>query len=163
MDILFCHGLESGPHGSKYRALSEAGFDVYAPDCRGKNLSERVELVSLLLHTGLVVVGSSYGGITAVLAAMRTCVKLRGVVLCAPALERRESPNSSPERLYVAAPTVIVHGKLDDMIPIKVSQRFAVRTGARLVEVDDGHRLSDSIDTIIQQVKGLFYGPAAGV
>jgi pimeloyl-ACP methyl ester carboxylesterase len=137
-------------------ALEAAGFDVIAPDCRGKNLAERVEIVTELLreHRPLVV-GSSYGGITAVLAAERAGVDLPGLVLCAPALERAEAPNEAPEKLKAPCPTVIIHGVHDDVIPLDVSKRFAARTGAKLIEVDDGHRLSESVDTIVNAVRGL--------
>ena len=30
--IIFAHGLEGSPNGSKIRALRNAGFDVVAPD-----------------------------------------------------------------------------------------------------------------------------------
>lgn len=160
MKVLFCHGLESGPHGSKYRALKDAGLDVYSPDCRGMNLAQRIEAISVLLVEDMIVVGSSYGGIAAVRAAMNTPVRLRGMVLCAPALERRESPNERPGELFVSAPVVIVHGAHDDVVPISVSRRFLMRmwrrspqVEVRLAEVNDGHRLRESHETIVREVQ----------
>lgn len=155
MKVLFCHGLESEPHGSKYKALRNAGFDVDAPDFRGKNLAERVDILTPFLEDGMLVVGSSYGGLTAVLAAMQTSCQLLGMVLCAPALERKESPNLSPDELQVTAPTIIVHGTQDDVVPVEVSRRFAQKSGATLIETMDGHRLHDSIDQIVQAVNSL--------
>ena len=43
--IIFAHGLEGSPNGSKIRALREAGFDVIAPDFQGMVLAERVILL----------------------------------------------------------------------------------------------------------------------
>jgi len=151
--VLFCHGLESGPHGSKFVALEAAGYEVIAPDCRGMNLAERVEVVTALLreHRPLVV-GSSYGGVTAVLAAERAGVDLPGMVLCAPALERAEAPNEAPDKLKALCPTAVVHGVHDDVIPMAVSERFVERTGAKLVKVDDDHRLSASCGTLVAEL-----------
>ena len=155
MKVLFCHGLESAPHGGKYQALCEWGFEVFAPDCRGMNLQERVDLVSSIISEYPYVVGSSYGGITAVLAAMKAQVELRGLVLCAPALERAEEPNTDPSKLLRVGPTVIIHGVHDDMIPMEVSERYASRTGANLVKVDDDHRLDKSMGCIRQALLEL--------
>ena len=155
--VLFCHGLESGPLGSKYQALKDAGFDVIAPDCRGMNLLERVELVTEILreHRPLVV-GSSYGGITAVLAAERARVSLPGMVLCAPALELAEAPNDAPQMLRALCPTTIVHGKHDDVILPEVSHRFVERNvDVGLVMVDDDHRLNESCEVMVRELQAL--------
>ena len=122
--ILFCHGLESGPYGSKYQALKSAGWNVLAPDCRGMGLQERVALVvPLLLEHKPYVVGSSYGGLVAVLAGQIAGVELPGLVLCAPALERDEEPNTHPETLRLVGPTILVHGTQDTVIPVEVFRK----------------------------------------
>jgi pimeloyl-ACP methyl ester carboxylesterase len=154
--VLFCHGLESGPHGSKYRLLCDNGYEVIAPDCRGKSLRERVELVvPLMQQLRPYVVGSSYGGITAVLAGARGGVGLPGVLLCAPALELAEEPNADPSTLPLVGPTTIIHGVEDDVIPIEVSRRYARRTSADLIEVADGHRLANSQVEILRALASL--------
>lgn len=154
--VLFCHGLESGPHGNKSQALRGAGYDVVAPDCRGLSLQKRVELiVPILKELRPYVVGSSYGGITAVLAGLAAGAGLPGLVLCAPALERTEEPNTHPSKLGLAGPTVIIHGLHDDVIPIDVSRRYAARTGAKLIEVIDGHRLDNSRQEILNALAAL--------
>jgi hypothetical protein len=52
----------------------------------------------------------------------------------------------------VRVPTLIVHGRGDDTVDISVSREFARRTaGVRLVEVDDGHELTSSIDRIFDE------------
>lgn len=157
--LLFCHGLESGPHGSKYQALCDAGHQVIAPDCRALSLRERVDIVvPLIRELKPYVVGSSYGGLTAVLAAMRAGVELPGVVLCAPALERAEPPNEDPNTLALVGPTVIIHGIEDEIVSVEVSQRYASRTGATLVEVHDGHRLENSRAKILEALASLIAG-----
>jgi len=54
-----------------------------------------------------------------------------------------------------------VHGVHDEVIPIEVSRRFAREHSATLVEVDDGHSLSESLPKLIAIVRG-FENPAAG-
>jgi pimeloyl-ACP methyl ester carboxylesterase len=49
----------------------------------------------------------------------------------------------------VRVPTLIVHGRGDDVVPIELSRRFADgRRHVQLVEVDDGHELARSIPAI---------------
>lgn len=158
MTLLFCHGLESGPHGRKFHALVDAGFSVHAPDCRGEDLRERVvHLHRILLEATPtpLVVGSSFGGIAGLLAALQAKhdgVQIPGLVLCAPALHR-PPPSVFHLALQCPAPTTIVHGRRDEVIPIDVSRRFAREHGAELIEVDDDHGLASSLAEIIDAVR----------
>jgi len=151
MKILFCHGLESGPHGSKYKALVAAGYTVVSPDCRGMGLEERVAVVAPILEAeeALVVVGSSFGGVVAVLAALKTGKKLKGLVLCAPALGHAKVPL---ETLVVPFPVTVIHGTHDDVIPLEQSLAFAAHQGCDLIEVNDDHFLSKCEETILAAV-----------
>jgi hypothetical protein len=52
----------------------------------------------------------------------------------------------------VRVPTLILHGRADDTVDISVSREFARRTPtARLVELDDGHELTASVDRIFAE------------
>jgi pimeloyl-ACP methyl ester carboxylesterase len=152
MDVIFCHGLESAPHGRKYHALKAAGLPVRAPDFQGLDLAARVAALEPILAAAAeppVLVGSSYGGITAVCAALRSGAPLAGLVLCAPALARAEPPADSME-LCAPCPTIVIHGTRDQVIPIQVSRDFAAGNDrVTLVEVDDDHALADSLDFIV--------------
>lgn len=164
--ILFCHGLESGPHGRKFHALREAGFRVASPDCRNEDLATRV----VRLHRAIVdaespplVVGSSFGGIAGLLAALlaeQDGVRIPGLVLCAPALQIPVPPTIDVA-LRCPAPTIIVHGRRDEVIPIEISGRFARAHGAELVETDDDHSLASSVPSIIDAVRRLWSRRAA--
>ena len=50
--------------------------------------------------------------------------------------------------------TVIIHGKMDQVIPIEESRKFAARypDHVKLIEVDSDHRLGDQIETIWDQI-----------
>lgn len=160
MPLIFCHGLESSPHGRKYQALLAAGLDPISPDFQGQHLAARVLtlLPVLRAHEGAVVVGSSYGGITALCAAIQHVEaggRVRGLVLCAPALARFEPP-ADRMRLYPPAPTIIIHGRHDDVVPAQVSVEFAAENPeVRLELVDDDHRLAASMDRIVLAAREL--------
>lgn len=159
MDVLFCHGLESAPHGAKYHALADAGLNVEAPDCRQKELAERVALLSatIVAKRPRVVVGSSYGGIAGLLAALvaqKQDVQLDGLLLCAPALALPDPPKLGVVR-SCPCKTVIIHAPADAICPFSASEAFAKEHGAQLVEVDDDHRLGQSLGSIVRWTQTL--------
>lgn len=148
MQIVFLHGLETGPHGSKYQALKQMFGEVISPDCEGvKDPQQRLTIIQQALseHSGpFLVVGSSAGGLMALLL-QREDPRVKGLVLCAPALHTEIGAALTAEGLPT---TVVIHGRDDDVVPIDSSHRF----GAPLIEVDDGHRLNDSLPLILRQV-----------
>jgi alpha-beta hydrolase superfamily lysophospholipase len=58
----------------------------------------------------------------------------------------------------VRVPTLVVHGTKDDVVDVERSRDFARVTAAhvRLVEVDDGHELTASIDRILLEADIFF-------
>ena len=162
--IIFAHGMEGSPNGSKIRALRKAGFEVIAPDFQGMPLDERVDLLQQVCEehreTKPVLAGSSYGGLAASLVAMRIPEASRGLLLCAPALHLDEPPVK--EDTILIAPkgmkTIIIHGVADDIVPISCSVEYAQRSGNDIVafhQVNDGHRLADSHKEIIDAARLL--------
>jgi hypothetical protein len=55
------------------------------------------------------------------------------------------------------APTMIIHGRNDEVIPIENSRRYVATylEQTQLVEVDSDHRLNDQLDLIWQQVRSF--------
>lgn len=159
MDVLFCHGLESAPHGAKYHALADAGLQVLAPDCREKDLGQRAQLLAAAIaeHQPRVVVGSSYGGIAGLLASLvarRQGHAIQGLLMCAPALAL-PNPDGLTLTRECPAPTVIIHAPADAVCPFSASEAFAKEHGARLISVEDDHRLSASLSRILDEAKRL--------
>lgn len=148
--MFFFHGLESGPRGSKFRMLSDAFGHIEAPDFRGiDDLDARLSVAEFATRgrTGLVVVGSSFGGLVAALLANEYPERVRGYVLCAPAL------NWAAGRINRVPPkAVVIHGDADDVIPIQTSIEFCERFGVSLVRVPDDHRLKNSVPQILDAV-----------
>jgi len=162
--IIFAHGLEGTPNGSKIQSLRNSGFEVLAPDFQGMPLIERV---ALLEKTSLdfaekkpILAGSSYGGLTAAIVAMRFPERFSGLLLCAPALHLKEPPVDDSTILVApkGMPTVIIHGINDDVVPISCSIEYAERSGEEIIEFNkvlDGHRLSESHNFILVGVEKL--------
>ena len=151
--IVFAHGLEGHPEGTKVQWLKKQGFDVVAPDGQGLVLHDRlVDLERETRQGGVLLVGSSYGGLAAAWLAQQYPDRFVGLLLLAPALHHTEPPVVDAALLTapVTVPTRVIHGVSDDIVPIGVSRRYCELSGShtQLLEVDDGHRLSDSLATI---------------
>jgi len=164
LPILFCHGLDSAPIGRKSQGLIDLGYDVRAPDCRRRNLLQRVRILTVeisRIDPKPVIVGSSFGGIAGLIAsimAIRAGAVVPALVLCAPALQLPPPPGTVDD-LAPLCPTIILHGTRDDVIPIDLSRRFADEHHLELVEVDDTHGLPDAgFDALVRAVQ-RFAGP----
>lgn len=95
-----------------------------------------------------VVVGSSFGGAIAVELLRAGHWRGPTVLLCpAYALVSRRSgrpvhPGFDGLPSEATAHVLVVHGTKDETVPLEDSRRLVARTSARLVTVDDDHRLS---------------------
>lgn len=156
--ILFAHGLEGSPEGRKPTAMRTAGFDVTAPDGRKMVLADRVTglLSALDILDAPILVGSSYGGLAMLAIARDRPHAFSGLVLCAPALTWNEPPSGDPEALIAPPGTIVLHGRGDSVIPIARSEALVARSpGSTLISVDDDHRLTGSLDRLVDEVRRL--------
>ena len=158
--IVFAHGLEGSPQGTKAQLLGTLGLSVLVPDMRAMPLRARCDLLEE--HTrsgGVLLVGSSYGGLVAALLAQAHPERFLGLVLCAPALGWREPPNLDPSALTAppGLPVTIIHGLQDEVVPIAQSRAYRDRSGVgvRLLEVQDDHPLRGSLPLLRQVVLEL--------
>lgn len=150
--VCFSHGQESGPWGTKIRAMADvatsSGWTADSLDYQGlQNPLDRVEMLVGYARgqdENLVLVGSSMGGFVATVAASR--VGARGLFLLAPAFYLPGYEEHLPEP--PACPTMIVHGWRDAVIPWQGSTRFGSVAGARVLLVDGDHRLTANIGVI---------------
>ncbi|MEX1363931.1 MAG: alpha/beta fold hydrolase [Nannocystaceae bacterium] len=163
--LLFAHGLESGPIGRKSQALIDADYEVIAPDCRGQDLATRIDtLVETIERASSppVLVGSSFGGIAGLVAAMVAASRGHSVpalLLCAPALQLPPPPGTV-EQLGRPAPTNIVHGTRDEVNPNERSRSYVREHGGDLREVDDEHGLGGpGLAVILAAVRQLAGAP----
>jgi pimeloyl-ACP methyl ester carboxylesterase len=62
----------------------------------------------------------------------------------------------------VRVPTLILHGVRDDVVPVAHSRRFAAgKRHVRVVELDDGHELTESLPRLLEEADG-FLAPWLG-
>jgi pimeloyl-ACP methyl ester carboxylesterase len=149
--------LEGSPNGRKIQHLRSIGFEVVAPDGRGLPLASRlVDLERVTRGQGILLIGSSYGGLAAAHLAMLHPERFIGVLLLAPALHHSEPPvvDGAGLRPPSGVPTIVIHGLSDQVVPIEGSRRYA-HSGATLLEVDDDHSLAASLADIAEAVHGL--------
>ena len=156
MQVIFNHGKESGPWGTKIKVLAKTaetlGMEVSSIDYQGiDNPDQRVGTLKQVIHslsTPFVLVGSSMGGYVATVAAETPDCK--GLFLMAPAFYL--GGEADFDKITPTCVTEIVHGWNDDIVPVENSWRYAKRTHSQLHVVDDDHRLVDSL----QQTNALF-------
>jgi len=152
--VCFSHGQESGPWGTKIRALAElaesCGWSVASVDYQG--MHDPLDRVERLLAQcrdyaptdTVVLVGSSMGGYVS--AAAAGTLSVAGLFLMAPALYV-----PGYEEILPAAPpcpVTIIHGWRDEVVPPQSSIRYAGDCRARLVLVDGDHRLTANLAEI---------------
>jgi len=150
--VIFSHGQESGPWGTKIRAMAEKarsmGFEAHSIDYQGiADPTERVEKCireCAEFDDSLVLVGSSMGGHVATAAADR--VGAKGLFVLAPAYFMAGYEDLTPDP--PAIPICIVHGWHDDIVPVENSIRYARACSATLHLVDGDHRLTANIEEI---------------
>ena len=153
--VIFAHGMESGPQGSKINALTKVakamGWATESPDySHTKDFNERVEYLLALNLPCLgskVLVGSSMGGY--VMAHAADSLKPDGLFLMAPALYY---PGYDSEPAFHPANTVVVHGWQDDVVPVERAKRYAEPRQVDLHLVNAGHTLNERLPLIC----GLF-------
>ncbi len=143
MKILFLHGMESKPGGTKATFLKNAGFDVLNPALPRNDFGISVKVAQDTIDTENpdLVVGSSRGG------AVAMCVSTRGapLILIAPAWQRFLSVQQLGEfkiRLDNQR-TLILHSDNDDVVLPEDSNQLESMYGIKKICVGENHRMSD--------------------
>ena len=155
--VVFSHGQESGPWGTKIQAMAELvksiGCSAESVDYQG--IADPTDRVNKLIaecadiDDALVLVGSSMGGHVATAAAAE--LNAVGLFVLAPAYYMPGYEELTPTPPHM--PTCIVHGWDDDVVPVESSIRFAAACNAALHILDGDHRLTDNIDEINYYLK----------
>ena len=172
VQLVFLHGLESGPHGSKFHLLQSLGLgEVLAPDCHGvQDVARRLAMIEAALGDTpqLLLVGSSFGGLMALVFAAAHPQQIAGLVLCAPAVHRPELvdlPGSPGGGELPAVPVRVRHGSQDTVVPLAPVRAFCQAQGLPLQVIDDGHRLAEShaeLAALVREVWQLCRTPGNG-
>ena len=157
---ILSHGFESGPDATKVTALAaaaeRAGWTHERPDytdldamravsevgdvpARLQRLLERARAAAA--RGPLVLAGSSLGAYVSGLVSLQ--VPVAGLFLMAPPVRRGQAQplDAAP------VPISVLHGWGDELIPAADVVAWAQPRRARLLLVDDGHRLSSHVET----------------
>ena len=161
--VVFSHGKESGPWGSKIQALADIAKEMsaevislnYRQGAEGQLLDHdaageperRVQQLlgsELPAHETLVLVGSSMGGYVSAVASEQLWPA--GLFLLAPAFYLPGYAQQHP--VPCAARTLLVHGWRDEVVPAAHSVAFACQHRAALHLLDGDHRLNSALPAI---------------
>jgi predicted alpha/beta-hydrolase family hydrolase len=165
---ILSHGFESGPDATKVTALAEVaerlGWSHARPDYTDLDAMRAVSelgdvharlarLLGLAREAArrgpLVLAGSSLGAWISARATLE--VPVAGLYLMAPPVRMGEAPPLDAARV----PTAVVHGWDDELIPARDVVAWAGARRARLLLVDDGHRLSDHVEASADAFEAL--------
>lgn len=161
--MLFLHGLESGPGGTKARWLAER-HGAFTPDLRTAALAEvmaagridgpeayeaaaatsyAIAREALADERPDVLVGSSFGAALAV-ALLRDGLWRGPTLLLACASRRLLGDVPIPAGVRA----VLIHGRYDDVVPLDDARWLAAAAGPGVLlwEVADDHRLGAQLD-----------------
>jgi pimeloyl-ACP methyl ester carboxylesterase len=113
------------------------------------------------------VVGSSLGGLTALLFAMHKPQRVEAMVLLAPAVGTSrpdlfdENQVKVLETIFIpeGIPTTVIAGIRDDVIPISAIRSMVARSPEpnriTMHEVDDDHNLHQSLDLMLHSIQEI--------
>jgi len=149
--LILSHGRESGPNAAKITRLDEIarlrGYHCQRPDYGTQaGAAERIEKLLTSCNesrSNLVLVGSSMGAYISAMVSLQ--VEVAGLFLLAPPIFFRGT--EAAMRLRCAKVTII-HGWQDELIDPCEVIGIARAYGAKLVLVNDDHRLKNSMAAI---------------
>ena len=176
--IVFAHGLEGSPDGTKATYLRDK-LGAVTPWLGEFNLDDQVGALEKEIPQGsdAVVVGSSLGGLAALGFAVRHSDRIRHLVLLAPAVGMHRYASVSPEveqkrpglfeqskkfgalSVPPSIRTTVIHGLNDEVIARQDVIDLVERSpSATLLLVHDDHTLSSSRELILHVVERAMSG-----
>jgi pimeloyl-ACP methyl ester carboxylesterase len=139
---IFIHGLEGSDQGTKAVFFKEKYPDMIIPHFVG-DLGERMKTLSRILagKSGIILVGSSFGGLMAFVFAMDNETRVDRLILLAPAIHLMAATDYADRRL--SRPVWVYHGQYDEVIPLKEVEAVARRAFSNLAfhVAEDDHSL----------------------
>jgi uncharacterized protein len=184
MKYLYLHGFASSPRSTKAQQLLNRIPSLVIPDLNQNDfqnltLTRQIQQVKSLINEPAILIGSSFGGLTAAWVA-QDCEWVDRMILLAPAfdwLPPFEQPGQptlvyhygekrslnykivedlaqyNEDNLRKNIPTLILHGIWDETIPIERSRQFAAtRSWVNLIELESDHGLTDRENEVWQAI-----------
>ena len=147
--VIFIHGQESSSQGTKGLFFREHFPEMIIPDFTGSVKTRMSKLNETLSgKKGVIMIGSSLGGLMAALYTFQNRERIKNLILLAPALNLPEFTPYLGETLSL--PVYVFHGRDDELIPVQQIQKIAKTVFANLTFtlLDDDHRLSRKFTSI---------------
>ena len=165
---ILSHGFESGPDATKVTALADVaqrlGWSHERPDYTDLDARSEVSRVGdvparlqrliqraaeAAQHGPVVLAGSSLGAYISAIASLH--VPARALFLMVPPTKMGPMPalDAAP------VPTTVIHAWHDELIPAAEVIAWAQARTARLLLVDDGHRLNGHVETTAREFEAF--------
>lgn len=164
--IIYLHGSDSSSQSGKARQFAQKFPGMNTPDFTG-SFEERMAQLQPILgdQKEWVIIGSSYGGLMGTVFTSEHPNQVRKLILLAPAILRdpagrymdpltgellKVSEKSKHGLQTVPVPTIVVHGKADDVVPLEAVRKIAetLFTNLQYIVVEDGHRLHKAFEEL---------------
>ena len=145
--LIYLHGLESDSNSGKARQFREWFPGMVTPDFKGSFEERMIQLNPILANKqDWTLIGSSFGGLMGTVYTCKHPTQVRKLVLLAPAI-LRDPFGSYLDLEPVSVPTIIIHGTLDDVVPLEPVREIAQKLFTNLTYhiVEDNHRLHKSV------------------
>ncbi|PCI30516.1 MAG: hypothetical protein COB67_01665 [SAR324 cluster bacterium] len=164
--VFFFHGLEGSPKGVKARFLKKHFPSLQVPFLP-PDIEARQEILLHLIREPSILIGSSLGGLSAILFAMEKPELVQGMLLLAPLVGLHDKTLCTNEEYKKIEQTylpssvrcVIIAAKEDEIIPLAAIRQFAAKRShhqlIELIEVSDNHALNNSLGTLLEQAQYL--------
>ena len=148
--LIYLHGLESTSQSGKARQFAQKFPGMLTPDFTG-SFEERMNQLYPILSdkNDWTIVGSSFGGLMGAVFTLTHPAQVRKLILLAPALMLEPFASYIGPK-PVSVPTVVVHGTLDDVVPMDPVRELAkkVFTNLTYYVVEDNHRLHKAFEEL---------------
>ncbi|MGC8855618.1 MAG: YqiA/YcfP family alpha/beta fold hydrolase [Anaerolineae bacterium] len=141
--LIYLHGLESNSQSGKARLFAQKYPGMLTPDFHGSFEERMTQLYPILGDLNdWTIIGSSFGGLMAAVFACERPTQVRKLILLAPALLLPPFA-SRPDPKPVTVPTILIHGRQDDIVPFAPVRALAEQAFSHLTIylVNDDHRL----------------------
>jgi Serine aminopeptidase, S33 len=165
-NLFFFHGMESSPKGTKAALLKKHYPDSTIPQLP-PDLVKRDWIIEDLVKEPSWLVGSSLGGLSAILYAMKQPGMVKGMILLAPAVGFftdgffTQEDRNRIQTAYIpeGISTTILAGKRDEVIPLfaieEMIERSPEKKRIKLIKLDDDHSLNQFPDLLVDLIKKM--------
>ncbi|MBT6502577.1 MAG: alpha/beta fold hydrolase [Deltaproteobacteria bacterium] len=164
--LMFLHGMESSPLGTKSQFIKSHYPDSLIPEL-SPDIHERKSVIEKIVKKSVRIVGSSLGGLSALLYAMSFPERVEGMILIAPAVGFFDQTvfNENDKALIrqtcipAGIPCTVMIGKKDDVIPQADIEAMIARSPdqgiIKVIKQDDDHTLNQSLDLLLMEIKEM--------